>query len=484
MYYDAYFGIYPRSELHQISSSNITCPLGQLAIATQLRVACPDVAVGVYYGETTDESLICSDIDNRAARCKKVLVGLTLNAGGARRALALARHFNSRGMDVILGGPEVSLDFREQGIAFLEDKPYVRGIGLGPAEHLVENIVRDGWSSDITNLVYRKEPGGEVIVGDLAARGLDFDQIHVDYGLLYGVELLSGVSYLWRTDCHQAHGQRCYFCGRMEFGRGSRSPARVWEELRQARDQWGIRVFYNVADSVTVDPGALQRFVEAQPNDFGGEIHRCFVNAYQVNAETIECLSRLNAIAALGLESRDLFNTVGKKFTTTEINEVAVQALNRARIPMSLSFVLGLPGESEGTLDRTGEYIEEMVERYPAVISIEISPLTVTTGSKAFRDTLKACGDKYRNRAMPYDIVELSTDYFASCCYVSRRAAIRKAASVAESLRKTRPDLWIDIKGLTIDERRELAGDLQLGSESSPYSNERCVHGERPITTK
>src|SRR5919205_933706 len=144
MYYDAYFGIYPRSELHQISSTDITAPLGQLAIATEVKRLCHEATVKVFYGEVTDEEIICSEIERLSRGCKRVLVGLTLNAGSTGRALKLARFFDSLGMDIILGGPEVWLSYLDHGDLLFRDKPYVRGIGVGAGEHIVAKVVSKG----------------------------------------------------------------------------------------------------------------------------------------------------------------------------------------------------------------------------------------------------------------------------------------------------------------------------------------------------
>jgi hypothetical protein len=470
MYYDAYFGIYPRSELHQISSTDITAPLGQLAIATGVRRVCPEATVKVFYGEVTDEKIIRAEIERMSSECRRVLVGLTLNAGSTGNALRLARYFDSLGMDVILGGPEVWLSYLDHGDLIIRDKPYVRAVGVGAGEHIVAKVVRQGWSAEIPNLVFRKKRHGELEKGEINPSELDFGGIEIDYSLQYGIEEFHGVSYLWKTDCHLARGQRCYFCGRVELGFGTRTPERVWEELRQARDLWGIRRFYNAADSVAVSLGSLQRFVDAQPSDFGDEMHRCFINAHQVNARTIEYLKRLNALAAIGVESYALFDTVGKRRSTVEINERAITLLNNVGIPLVLSFVLGLPGETEETLLQTTSYIESLVDRFPMITSVEMSPLTITAGTSAYRDLMTRVGDEFGGRFPPYDLIELSNRYFEVCCAISRKQTIEIAAVLARKLKRTRRDMWVDVKGMLPQEREEAFPDLKVGNESLPYS--------------
>lgn len=481
MHYDAYFGIYPHSELDQISSTDITVPLGQLVIATAVRKCVPEASVKVFYGEVTEDDVIYSEIERMAKRSRRALVGVTLNAGSVGRALQMAQHFGSLGMDVILGGPEAWLAYEEHGDLLLRDKPYIRGVAIGAGEHIVPTILEDGWSTSTPNVVFRTRPRGELTHGVIEPYALDFAAAEVDYSLQYGIEECTGVSYLWRTDCHLANGQRCYFCGRVDLGHGSRPSERVWKELRQARDTWGINKYYNVADSVAVSLSDLQAFVEARPPDFGGETHRCFINAHQVNKRTISCLKRLNALAALGVESYALFEKVGKRLSSVEINEQAISALDDAGIPMVLSFVLGLPGETEETLTRSGRYIQSLVERFPMIASVEMSPLTVTCGTNAYRDLMARAGDQYRNRIPPFDTIELSNHYFDVCCHVSRAKTIQVTATLTSAIKRVRPEIWVDVKGVSPEERRVEFLQTDIGRGTSGYVHEGEVRASTNV---
>ena len=291
--------------------------------------------------------------------------------------------------------------------------------------------------------------------------------IRDSYGLLHDINLCHGVSYLWRTDCHMAGNKRCYFCGRLRLGSGVREPAHVWAELRQARDTWGIRQFYNVADSVAVNEPDFRAFVEAQPEDFGTEIHRCFINSHQVNTDTIPLLTRLNAIVSMGIESYALFDKVGKRLATTRTNEDAVRELDKADIPMVLSFVFGLPGEDAAKISRTGRYIQHLVDRHSNVVSIEMSPLTVTSGSRAYEDLMEMEAEHFAKRIPPYDVVELSERYFESFCRISRGQVIQVIADLAGRIVTARPNVFVDVKGLSLDEKQRLFGSRLL--QQHPY---------------
>jgi hypothetical protein len=258
----------------------------------------------------------------------------------------------------------------------------------------------------------------------------------------------------------------------MELGCGARPPERVWGELANARRTWGIQTFYNVADSVGTSVKDLEDFVRAMPPECEGTVHRCFINAHQINSRTMHSLKCLNAIAALGIESYNLLHKVGKKPSTVEINNGAIRQLEEASIPMALSFVLGLPGESPQTLESTARYIEHLVEEYSMVTSLEVSPLTVTTGSRAYRDLMSRTGDHYRQFCPPYDIVDMSERYFECCCGISRGQALEAIADLAEEIHHKRPNLRVDVKGLSVEEGGRYFSRGLAATEYARHPNE------------
>jgi hypothetical protein len=335
----------------------------------------------------------------------------------------------------------------------------VSGIILGPSEHILPRVIKDGLSKDVPNLIFRKKRGKELYCGALQHIDIDFSGIDIDYSLLCNIESSQGVSYLWKADCHLAGSKRCYFCGRMELGKEVRPANRVWRELSGVKDKWGIETFYNVADSIGTSIRDLQQFVSMRPADLKETVHRCFINANEVNEESMRCLSRLNAIAAIGIESYALFDKVGKKKASVKINEKAVSELNKNEIPMALSFVLGLPGETEGTLTATENYIEYIVNTYPMVKTVEISPLMVTSGSRAYRDLMEKTGKYFYSLCPPYDSTEMSKKYFDSCCKVSRLYTLETIAKLARRIINNRLKIRVDVKGISQDEGVRLFSD-------------------------
>jgi hypothetical protein len=131
--------------------------------------------------------------------------------------------------------------------------------------------------------------------------------------------------------------------------------------------------------------------------------------------------------------------------------------------------VLGLPGETSDTLGQTGRYIKSIVASYPNIIGVEVSPLTVTSGSSAYRDLMQARSTKYSTRMPPYDVIEMSNDYFACQTKVSRNSVTAFIVDLAKELHAIRPDgLAIDVKGISDEEARPLNLPLHKLDQYSP----------------
>jgi radical SAM superfamily enzyme YgiQ (UPF0313 family) len=432
-----YIGILPKANLRALGLELFTTPLGQLILASQLKRM--GIHSFVFDEDITTRNTILSFI--KTQEDSDILVGLTVTSGNLINALHLGAEIKNIGIKVILGGPEISM----AGPKVLSDHPYIEGIAVGPSESLIYDIVHnrtadryyeqgDSWGAD--GWVPPSVP-------------LDFQNIEVDYSLLVDIEKLQGVSYLWGNDCANAR-RRCYFCGRLSMGKGYRPPEKVWQELLPLYRK-GMRRFYNTTDSVTTDVAALKRFVSAKPAEMTEDKHRVFVNANEITDQVIEAFVRLNGVAVMGFESFSLYDKSGKYGGSVERNLQAIEQLVRNRIPIVLSFVLGLPGESGVTLTRTCEGIVDLVRKHGEWIeSIHLSPLLITTGSPAYNQlfSLPQIADKYKDASYPYDPVSTSRDYFDNLCSISRQEVIQKAKELIRQINDLSPGIRIGLKGI------------------------------------
>jgi len=252
------------------------------------------------------------------------------------------------------------------------------------------------------------------------------------------------------------------------MGVGYRPSDKVWGELAKAYKH-GILDFYNTTDSVTTNKVKFREFCEAKPSDMTEDTHRVFVNSRDVDEELVVSMRRLRGTAVIGIESFGRLAGTGKHRTSNEVNLRSVAILHAAGVKMVLSFVFGLPGETRESIGATEDGITKTVARYGDLIeAIHISPLVITSGSPAYRKLFKdvEVRRKYEAKLLPYDVIEMSEDYFARECQVTRRYCIERAHAIAEKIHKIAPHVRIGAKGILKSEERASSSAAQMGGEA------------------
>lgn len=432
-------GIMPSSRLSALSLSSRTCPLGLLVV---VGLEVQRDSAWVYNEEVSGDVVVKHDALWRNAD----VVLLSSHAGNIARSLFLARLAHVEGKRVVLGGPEPSMI----GPSLLRCHPFIDALVVGPGEGVLKWFLRRGHAPEPPGIWLQGQMQNDDPIGyRLAFRSLDFPNIHVDYSRLFDLEMHEGLSYLWGNDCAQAR-KRCFFCGRMTMGVGYRPAERVWNELTWAYRR-GVRRFYNTTDSVTTNGSEFRRFCEAKPTEMQEDVHRVFVNASGVDGELVRALQHLNGVAVIGVESFGRLKATGKARTGIEDNLRAIRILAENQVRMVLSFVLGLPGETTETLRETEQGIIDLVQDHGHLVdSIHLSPLLVTTGSPAWRRlmALPEVRSKYASREVPFDVIEVTNDYFRFFCDVSREFCIERIFRLCETIRAIAPWIRIGAKGI------------------------------------
>lgn len=432
-------GIMPSSRLSALSLGSRTCPLGLLVVVGS---ADQRDNAWVYNEEVSGDILVKHSALWRNA---DVLL-FSSHVGNIARSLFLARLAHAEGKYVVFGGPEPSMI----GPSLLRSHPFIDALAIGPGERVLEWLLRHEEASRPAGVCLQ----GRVRNDDPIAyrppfKSLDFSNIRVDYTRLFDFEMHEGLSYLWGNDCAQAR-RRCFFCGRMAMGVGYRPSESVWSELRWAYER-GIRLFYNTTDSVSTNVPEFQRFCERKPVEMQDDVHRVFVNANGVDEEMVRALRCLNGVAVIGIESFGRLKETGKAHTGIEDNLRAIRILAENNVRMIMSYVFGLPGETIESLKETEDGIVGLVEHYGHLFdSIHLSPLLVTTGSPAWRRLMAVpkLRNKYTNREVPFDVIEVTNDYFRQFCHVSREFCIDRIFGLCDTIRAIAPWIIIGAKGI------------------------------------
>ena len=157
---------------------------------------------------------------------------------------------------------------------------------------------------------------------------------------------------------HMGCKYKCIFCSRQgpKHGVYLRNPKQVWDEVTDLVQKHKINYIVDFSDAITQKIEWLREFIRLKPEDINPTFH-VFSTAEDINEETIGLLKRINVRHIfIGAESgdRELAAKIMKgKHFSPDVTLNAIKLLTAANISITPSFVLGLPGETEETLEHT-----------------------------------------------------------------------------------------------------------------------------------
>jgi radical SAM superfamily enzyme YgiQ (UPF0313 family) len=298
---------------------------------------------------------------------KPALVGLTAVTMTFDNAMAVVKDLKGIDPDLlaVMGGPHVSFCAGET----LEHHPELDVIAIGEGEHTIVDLCRtvDGGldPAEVRGIVYRR--GAEIHHTDPAEPIENLDELPLpDRGLLplgrYRA-LNMPISITTSRGCPF----KCIFCvGRKMVGARVRyrSPVKVVDELQYL----GTLNFpqINIADDLfTANKnhclGVCNEIIKRG-------LRLTWTSFARVDTVSDEVLSRMKAAGctavSFGIESANprILKTIKKGITLDQV-EAAVGMCQRAGITPFASFILGLPGETPGTIKETMDFGERLKHR-------------------------------------------------------------------------------------------------------------------------
>jgi len=364
----------PRSQGYGDNSrSACYVPLGLVSIATYVQSQLPNARVEILDGEFFD----VNDIIDRLKPGS--FVGLDTKAPNYESALLIARAAKDISCRVILGGvyasaiPERILSYRSAIVDHL-----VVGYGEIPVVEIINGrtdpLIRNG-SPAFNDIPLPKRD----LFLDLEPYIENFQRQHKTWGNLRATN----------TFTHVGCKYRCLFCERTKPTKGVYfvNPPRFWEEVTSLVQTHGIDYVVDFSDTLTQNTDFLRDLVEAKPAIINPQFH-VFSTADGINSATIELLQRLNVKHVfVGVESGDetLARTIhkGRDFSP-KMTFDAIAQLAAVDIKVTPSFVLGLPGESKETLQRTYDHARKIYDifNFEEIFCAGLIPFP---GSPAFR---------------------------------------------------------------------------------------------------
>lgn len=360
-------------------------PLGLASIASYLmQQGNNPVEVEILDGEViADNNAIISRLHEGA------LVGILTKTPNYPGAVKIAQGAKEKRCVVVMGGIYAT----HMADVIIRHRPevdfVVRGFGEKPMQHILE-MIRSTQPFPKNRIIFEPLPCFDE-VGWPSREWFDMERYIINFGAdrpTWGIK--SGTNIFTHMGC--VH--KCDFCSRMgPFGGRVywRDPSNIWEEVRELVSRYGIEYVIDFSDTLTQNPHWLQKLVEARPTDLEQVRWHVFSTAERI-LDTIELLRKLNVIHVfVGVETGDEVvaqNVLkGRRFSPKLVRD-GITLLVEAGIRVTPSFVYGLRGETEASMERTFQFACELIELSGAE-EVFVSELIPWSGAPAWNDVRK-----------------------------------------------------------------------------------------------
>lgn len=392
-------------------------PLGLMSMATYARQENHSLAISVLNEEIENDRLKINSVDAQ-------VIGISAGLLNYERAISLAEQFKERGSTIIFGGPYSSVIPKN----ILRNRKCVDYVVVGEGEEPFYKLMSGFPPESIEGVAYRK--GSDIhiplpYVGNINSRPvIDRSLVNLqDYfvnwrNIFPNNKFRTPTTIYSQGGCTWRNQQRgCVFCARTDLHWRGREPTTVWSEIMELNNQYGVDYIRDLSDSFPQNIRWLKKFVETKPDNLNLPL-RIWARSDQINEKTIEYLLKLNVHDVfLGTESgdREMLQSIHKGITPND-NVKAVKLLKDHGIKTFVSFVLGLPGETEKSLDNTVRHVEHLlnVGEIETLVSQILKPIP---GSRAFSMLTEKTGNKYSDRDL-FDVEELRADWVRHFCNV------------------------------------------------------------------
>lgn len=414
----------PIDRRYQDASQHYAPSLAMMALKTAVYVGAPHVATTVLDGTQICLDEIISEIKGTSPH----LVGVSIQQISYDNALRIAAIAKEVGATVIFGGQHAT----QLATEIIENQ-----------HHLVDAVVSNDGELPLVlichGVPFEQIPGvtywnGSSVRSNQAVQlglemypAIDYNGVDLrPYTLRYTSRLhLAASRTFLRTYSHKGCANRynssaCYFCGRADVGVRFKSPEYYFDELVALRDRWGAYEVFDVGDDIAYSKSWLRDLATlVETADFRLRIG-CFGRACRLRDPEVASLLRRIGVTnvIIGFESGDdgILRNCGKGMITAADNFNAARNLFDEGIDVCASYVIGLPGETEESLQRTCENAKGVVDLARKHLGREPHELVAnlfepSPGSPAFNRVKHAFPEKYAGKDR-LDLAEVQHDFF------------------------------------------------------------------------
>jgi anaerobic magnesium-protoporphyrin IX monomethyl ester cyclase len=375
-----------RDDTVAVSRSGFFSPLGLLSVGTFASKAVDGLDLRILDGNITSE-------ENMNIRPRAEVVGFSPTILSYESCLRLARSAKDNGSVVVLGGYHAS----SLGDRILEANDFVDYVVDGDGEVPFRDLLLGRPPAEIPGLIHRtasaiqRNPKERVPLDSypFADRSLldrseyvrRFQQKYLARGFHIPDLIYSQKDCMWA-----AKTGGCVFCARIDKDYRARAVTKVWEEILWLRDNYGTDYVWDVTGSFIGNPAWVREFHAARPRDSGVALEIYGRATEVIGAGMAQMMADIGVHKVfIGVESGDQQDLKrAMKGSTPRINLRAVQLCAQHGITLSLGFVVGLPGESPESLERTLAHVKQLVSE-AEVETISCAVLLPIPGSRSFQ---------------------------------------------------------------------------------------------------
>lgn len=395
------------------SRTGVYPPLCLATLAAYIRHHSPDIPVELLDGEILGASEICS-------RVEPGVVGISCNLMTYDSALKIAEEAAAGESRVILGGPFPS----SMAKTILKNRSYIDAVVVGDGEFALHKYINGEPFETIPNLCFRR--GDSIVQNPESASNLEslpipdylnlnLEEYFEGYETRYSdfkpfrrsLAIYSRKGCIWRD----ASKGGCVFCMIPHKGIRYKSPKKLWEEIVFFNREYGVDFFWEVCDTFTENSRWIDEFVACRPSSLDVAFH-VYGRACNISRKMARQLKTLGVYEVfIGAESGDdeILELMNKGIKVDQTRR-AVDLLAEEGISVILSFVLGLPGETSRTLQKTIDFARELY-LYGNIVETSTSILLPIPGSNAFEMLMKVPEMKDKHSSDLLDLEELKMDW-------------------------------------------------------------------------
>lgn len=434
--------VFPQHEKGTVRAGTIVPPpLGLLTLGTYLKSKVP-TNIEIYDGNTDGIEDIFPKLDGD-------IVGISCWFSNYENGIRIAEQVKAQRADalVIVGGPHTF------GLAerIVRNNECIDVVVCGDAEEALSKIIQGESYENIPGLSYRK---GDVIKTNPQGQGIslneipffDLSMLQTPYEWVGARTTQTAMAVSGVRGCSRI--ERCKYCAIPTMGVRTQQPDRFWKQLDILHKAYGIDYFFETGDIFPIHFARQLAEVRERP-----EVRlRIYSYPGLITQENVEVLAKIGVDNVfIGIESTLIWDRKRKdprKYATRySMNSIhdEIELLEKYRITVFPSFILGLPGETEESLEENMNLIRA-IAYHQNVSEIVVNQPVPFPGTAYFKECIanekirkrysEVSGqDLYSEDKLKYDI--LSHAFVEQQTHVRYEEIKRKIKDISEMYQST-----------------------------------------------